>query len=54
MTIKELNKTKVPIVKIDKSLNNIKDMKLFQHKIDEANEILKSVGLPKENISTLV
>lgn len=45
--IEELNKSKVPIVKIDKSLNKYKDQILFKEKVDKANQSLKSVGLPK-------
>ena len=47
MTIKELNKRKTPIVRIDNSLDKYKDMPLFQDKVDKANEVLKRVGLPK-------
>ncbi|MGI8639445.1 MAG: hypothetical protein ACR2MG_05765 [Pyrinomonadaceae bacterium] len=45
--IKELNKSKLPIVKIDKSLDKYKDKVLFKEKVDKANETLKNVGLPK-------
>lgn len=45
--IKELNKSKVPIVKIDKSLNKYRDKVLFKEKVDKANETLKNVGLPE-------
>lgn len=47
MTIKELNKSKVPIVVIDNSLEKFKKIPLFQDKVDKANEILRTVGLPK-------
>jgi hypothetical protein len=46
MTIKELNRRKVPIVIIDKSLEKYKDMPIFQDKVDKANEMLRTVGLP--------
>lgn len=46
-TIKELNKSKVPIVRIDKSLNKYDDMVLFPDKVAKANEMLKTIGLPK-------
>jgi len=46
-TIKELNKSKAPIVKVDKSLGRYKDKVLFKEKVEKANETLKSVGLPK-------
>ncbi len=45
--IKELNKSKLPIVEIDKSLGKYKDKVLFKEKVEKANEALKSVGLPK-------
>ena len=45
--IKDMNKSKQPIVKIDKSLGEYKDKVLFKEKVDKANEMLKSVGLPK-------
>lgn len=47
MNIKELNKKKTPIVKIDKSLNQLKDKVLFKDKLEKANQVLKTVGLPK-------
>ena len=49
MTIKELNKLKVPIIKIDPKLDRFEKMNLFQDKVDEANRILARVGLPGEN-----
>ena len=48
MTIRELNKRKVPIVVIDNSLEKFKNLPLFQDKVDMANEILRTVGLPKQ------
>jgi hypothetical protein len=45
--IDELNKTKVPIIKIDKSLSKYKDKVLFKEKVEKANEALKNIGLPK-------
>ncbi|HZE84912.1 MAG TPA: hypothetical protein VE035_11435 [Puia sp.] len=47
MKAKGLNKSKLPIVRIDKSLEKYKDKTLFQEKLDKANEMLKTVGLPK-------
>lgn len=47
MNIKELNKKKVPIVRIDKSLNKYDDVVLFPEKVEKANEMLRKVGLPK-------
>ncbi len=46
MNINELNKRKTPIVVIDDSLKKYKDSPLFQDKVDKANEMLKTVGLP--------
>ena len=46
-TVKELNEKKIPIIRIDKSLEKYKDIPLFQNKVDKANEMLRTVGLPK-------
>ena len=45
--IEELNKSKLPIVKIDKSLNKYQEKVLFRKKVEKANEALKIIGLPK-------
>ncbi len=45
--IQELNERKIPIVRIDNSLEKYKDMPIFQDKVDKANETLRTVGLPK-------
>ena len=47
MTIKELNKAKLPIVKIDKKLDKLAGKTLFPEKLKDANEVLSSAGLPK-------
>ena len=49
----EQKKRKIPIVKIDKSLNKYDDVILFPEKLEKANEMLRKVGLPKQwtNIS---
>ena len=47
MNIKQLNKSKVPIVRIDNSLEKFVNIPLFQDKVDKTNEILRTVGLPK-------
>ena len=47
MTVKELNKSKTPIVKINKTLDKLATKVLFPGKVEEANAILKTVGLPK-------
>lgn len=46
-TIKELNKKKAPIVRIDKSLNKYNDVVLYPDKVEKANEMLRTIGLPK-------
>lgn len=47
MKIKELNKSKLPIVRIDNSLEKYKNQILFKGKLEKANEMLRTVGLPK-------
>jgi len=47
MKIRDLNKRKSPIVVINKSLDKIANKVLFPEKLKEANNTLKSVGLPK-------
>jgi len=47
MNINDLNKAKLPIVIIDKALEKYKTKVLFKEKLDKANEVLKTVGLPK-------
>jgi hypothetical protein len=51
MTVKELNKSKTPIVKINKTLDKLVAKVLFPDKLEEANRILKTVGLPKTKTS---
>ncbi len=46
-TIKELNEKKIPIIRIDNSLEKYKNMPVFQDKVDKANEVLRTVGPPK-------
>lgn len=46
--INELKKRKIPIVKIDKSLNKFDDKILFPDKLEKANEMLRKIGLPKQ------
>ena len=45
--IKELNDKKIPIVRIDDSLEKYKALPVFQDKVDKANEMLRTVGLPR-------
>jgi hypothetical protein len=44
MEIQDLNKVKVYI---DSSLEKYKDKVLFKDKLDKANEVLRTIGLPK-------
>ena len=46
-TIQELNERKIPIVRINNNLKKYKSMPIFQEKVDKANEMLRTVGLPK-------
>ncbi len=46
-TIKELNEKKIPIVRIDNSLKKYKTIPIFQDKVEKANKVLRTVGLPK-------
>ncbi len=50
-SIKELNEQKLPIVRINKSLEKYVKMPIFQEKVDSANEVLRTVGLPKRTIN---
>ena len=45
--VKDLNKSRVPIIVFDKKLEQFKDKVLFPKKLEKANEILSKVGLPK-------
>jgi len=47
MNIEELNKAKIPIVKIDKKLNRFKGKVLFPDKVKLANELLQKAKLPE-------
>lgn len=47
MTVSTLNKEKVPIVKIDKSLEGYIGRVLFPKKLELANKLLANVKLPK-------
>ena len=45
--IERLNKSKVPIVPIDKGLEKYRGKILFPEKLAKANEILAKSGVPK-------
>jgi hypothetical protein len=47
MTVSTLNKEKVPIVKIDKSLERFRGRVLFPEKLELANKLLANIKLPK-------
>ncbi len=38
---------KPTVVKVDKNLDKYLNRGLFKNKVDKANEVLKTVGLPK-------
>ena len=46
--IAEIKERKIPIVRIDKSLNEYDDKILFPDKLEKANEMLRTIGLPKQ------
>jgi hypothetical protein len=41
------NSKKATIVKVDKNLDKYLEKGLFKEKIEKANKVLKTVGLPK-------
>ena len=45
-TVEELNKNKVPIVRIDPSLEQYRNKVLFPEKLAKANEMLKTTNFP--------
>ena len=47
--IDELNAGKAPIVIIDKSLDKLDEVVLFPEKVEEANETIAKIGLPKKS-----
>jgi hypothetical protein len=46
MKKKGLKKTKFPGVYIDKSLDKYNDKVIFKEKLDKANEMLRTYGVP--------
>ncbi len=50
-TINELNESKVPIVKLDKSLDKLNDVVLFPEKVKRAKETITKIGLPNKKHS---
>ena len=47
MKIQELNKSKIPLVKINKKLDRFKGKVLFKEKLEMANKLLDNAVLPK-------
>ena len=47
ISVKKLNKSNTPIVVVNNSLNKLSKTVLFPEKVEEANRVLKTVGLPK-------
>lgn len=47
-SILELNEKKVPIVRIDKSLNKYSNVVLFPEKVEKAKAAIAKIGLPKK------
>lgn len=45
-SILELNEKKVPVVRIDKSLNKYDNIVLFPDKVEKAKEAFAKFGLP--------
>ena len=44
----ELKKRKIPIVKIDNSLDKFDEKVLFPEKLEKANQMLRKIGIPKQ------
>jgi hypothetical protein len=47
MKIKELNKKNIPNVTVDSTLDKYRNHPAFQSKVNKANDMLRTVGLPK-------
>ena len=45
-SILELNEKKVPVVRVDKSLNKYSDVVLFPEKVEKAKQAFDKLGLP--------
>lgn len=50
-TVEELNKSKVPVVRIDPSLDKDRQETIFPEKLEKANEMLKKAKLPERKFS---
>ncbi|MFN3487833.1 MAG: hypothetical protein ACK4YV_01800 [Emticicia sp.] len=47
-SIAELNNSKIPLVIIDKRLNDLDKVVLFPEKVEQAKKIISKIGLPKQ------
>jgi hypothetical protein len=45
-SILELNDKKVPVVRVDKSLNKYSDVVLFPEKVEKAKRAFEKLGVP--------
>jgi hypothetical protein len=48
MKVEDLNKAKIPVIKINKKLEEFKGKILFPEKLELANKLLEKVKLPLE------
>ena len=51
MKVEDLNKAKIPVVKINKKLEEFRGKVLFPEKLELANKMLDNVKLPKTELS---
>lgn len=51
MKVEDLNKAKIPVVKINKKLEEFKGKILFPEKLELANKMLDKAKLPKTETS---
>ncbi|HPY83295.1 MAG TPA: hypothetical protein PLU45_08055 [Bacteroidales bacterium] len=47
MTVQDINKAKVPVVKINNKLDKFRNTVLFPKKVEMANKMLENAVLPK-------
>jgi hypothetical protein len=47
-TINKINRLKIPIFKVNPELNSLLEIPMFEDKVAELNEILRTVGLPDQ------
>ncbi|NRT13616.1 hypothetical protein [Flavobacterium sp. 14A] len=50
MKVEDLNKAKIPVVKINKKLEEFKGKIMFPEKLELANKMLERVKLPVETV----